>query len=245
MPRNEKRLTLATLKGLTLLSLFACLCAPSQPTVPTDTCQNPSTGSVDTVRLATPRMVTNSYAFDSAKPDLPPRLLNDGDPLWLVQGGQGSAMVAVRLVLEGSNVPECIAQDTQVMVAGKSVARNRENFTTYPLASGGRVTNILWLPGAFAGGAEVVSDVVGKQPKVVVETLDMSACSGLRLCPCISNDDPRFATGMTDAGQQLWSAWRTCQDVACDGGFDVEQCRSTANQAACATQYKACTDDTL
>jgi len=77
------------------------------------------------------------------------RVLGASDVLWLLQGGQGATMVAVKLVFHGSDVPTCVAQDTRVTVDGKLAGESRENVSTYELSPGSRITKTLWLPGAY------------------------------------------------------------------------------------------------
>ena len=94
---------------------LACFCqTPPQPP-PSDTCDAPTTGTVDALEIAATQLTAEGFATGRADDVRPPRALAEGDRLWLVTGGQGSEMVALRLVLRGPDVPGCISQSTTAM----------------------------------------------------------------------------------------------------------------------------------
>lgn len=240
---GERAKTSAVLRALLLLGLLGCVggfCTPAPTPPPGDACMNPSTGQVSTAALATARIDPNEFGTAAARDDLSPRRLEEGATLWLIQGGQGSDMVGVRLVLSGADVPKCIAQDTQVTVGGKLAARNRDAVVTYLLDAGdGHATRTIWLPGAFSGAATVTTEVAGQTLTRAVNTAATYSCASSKSCPCshvlfrCSEDPAVCVEGLGDAGRALYQALTDCR--ACDGG--------PCDQAACEPQAQACRAD--
>jgi hypothetical protein len=238
---SERSRTAATLVPLALLALLGCLCSGSGPTPPpSDSCTQPSSGRVDSVELATPRIDPQKNGTSQAVEDVEPRALTDGDLLWLVRGGQGATMVPVRLILRGPEVPSCIAQDTQVMVDGKLAGRNRDSVATYEYQPGARITRSLWLPGAYADSATVSTDVTGLKPSVSVLTVDPDQCSAHLACPCArAYCSDCSAVGLTDGGRQLWQQLLDCRSACLDaGGYACD-----ADGGPCVDAARACVAD--
>ena len=234
---SERSRTLNVISCVLGVVLLGCLgICGGPPPPPPDACSQPSTGRVDTVELAAARIDPNRFGTAAARDDLPPRMLGDQSPLYPVRGGQGADMVAVRLVLRGSDVPPCIAQDTQVMVGGNLAARNRESVATYAIEGGARATKTIWLPGAFSGTATLSSDTVGKKPSLNIVTMDTAQCVGTRTCPCVHALRSPSMSGVSDAGRALYAALEDCR-LTCDGG----ECEGDGG--VCSAARRACEDD--
>ncbi len=77
--------------------------------------------------------------------------LADGDAIMRQIGGQGAAMIVVRLRVSGGNQPACLAQSTHVVSAadGGTVAQSSVSLTTTLEADGKRTTGQLLLPGFY------------------------------------------------------------------------------------------------
>ena len=162
---DERSSTAAVLTVLSLLALLGCLCSSPTPP-PSDTCSSPTTGRVDTVEIVAPRIDPNAFGTTAAMEDVAPRPLKDKDPLWIVAGGQGRTD-RCGSCSRGPDVPSCIAQDTQVMVAGKLAARNRDNVATYEYEAGGAHHEVdSGCPARSSIDATITSDVVGLMPSV-------------------------------------------------------------------------------
>jgi hypothetical protein len=242
--RTERERFWATVRAIVAVTLLACQCGAPNP--PVDGCMNPSEGGVDAVELSATRLLATGSGFDLADDDAPPRPLVDGDSVRPVSGSQGARMIALRLVLRGPSVPECISQETQAEVNGVMVARNREPLATFPLEDGSRATHTLWLPGAYEAEATLSTVAAGRRASVRVLTGDSCAAH----CPCaqaIGTDEERWGATLSDAGHALWSALWACRARACgDAGFDAGSCRDVfTSDGGCGAEYAACAADSL
>lgn len=236
----ERSRALRVLRGLALIALFGCvggICGPGPQPPPSDVCDKPSTGKVSRVELGTPRL-DPFRSGTTPLDDRPPRMLADSDPLWVVTGGQGSPMVMGRLVLRGSDVPDCIAQDTQVLVDGKLAARNRDNLATYPLEPGVRATKTFYLPGVFGAEATVTTDAAGQKASVTVRPTATESCAERGACPCVRALDCCPNEALSDAGRALWEALQACRG-SCDAGSACGQ-----DGGPCDSEKRACEADT-
>ncbi len=72
----------------------------------------------------------------------------DGAPVTLVIGGQGSSMVPLRIRVAGEATPACLSQTTQARagVAGEEIGSESSPLRTYDLGDGTRATETLYLP---------------------------------------------------------------------------------------------------
>lgn len=233
---SEKKLTLVVLGGLSIAVLLACQCGNPAPP-PSDGCSAPSNGHIDSVEFATPRIDSERYSTSAALIDLPPRMLSANDPVWLINGGQGAAMVPVQLVLRGTDLPSCISHDTQVTVDGALAARNRDSVSTYAYENGARITRPIWLPGASAGTAMVTSDVGGKRPSLPIHIEWLTECEKAGHCPCKKALECDCSTPVSGgAGASLWQAVLDCR-AGCDGGG------CEADGGSCEASVDACQAD--
>jgi hypothetical protein len=206
-------------------------------------------GTVESVQIMAPRLGAGGEAVGRAKDDLPPRPLADGDLLWVLRGGQGSDMVGLRLVLQGPQLPECIAQETRTTVLGSLVGRNKENLKTYPQPDGTRATHTVWVPGNYDAEALIETTAVNVPAKVTVRTVNVDGCDQLGVCPCARALDCTCDTGLSDAGRGLYDALERCLVEACDGGLSPSPggCERSARADAgrCGSTEQACAADTF
>src|SRR5438874_12671402 len=129
-------------------------CGPPAP----DSCNSGETGAVATVEVGSDADPFVAY--------------HDLDQPHVVFGGQGAAMMGIRLRLTG-NVPACLAQSTAYednMASGS----NRSPVNTYKEADGSYTTRPLWIPGYFPSFFTVHVDAGGQTARVHLGTpLDM------------------------------------------------------------------------
>lgn len=247
-PSHWSRLALAVPSGL-CLAICSCWCQPPTPPTPVDSCPKPVAGRVDSVEIAATRLRLGSYGFDQGADDAPPRRLTPDERLWWVQGGQGLDMVGLRLVLAGTDVPDCIEQDTQVMVNGVLAGRNRVNVATHAIPGGGRATKTLWVVGNFQSQAVLRTTAAGATASVPVITALASSCESMQLCPCSKALDCQCSGGLSDAGQLLWREFGRCLSESCDGGAggDAWTCQQAARAdgGVCEGRRRACEEDLL
>ena len=101
------------------VALWLSLASGPGPDVPDpDSCASGSSGTLSTIELGT----VDEGTF------IP---LQSGQAVDLVFGGQGGAMVPVRLRLSGSDVPSCLAHMTEVYTDGQQIASDNVPVHTY------------------------------------------------------------------------------------------------------------------
>jgi hypothetical protein len=114
-------------------ALWFSLASGPGPGVPDpDSCETPGVGTLSTVELGTADEGTFSP-------------LQSGQAVDLVFGGQGGAMVPVRLRLSGSDVPSCLAHMTEVYYDGQQIASDSVPVHTYEDDGGARSTKAMFL----------------------------------------------------------------------------------------------------
>ena len=141
---TRSRLALVTI-GL-FVSAFGhgCIfggCSKDGPPPP-DACDEATTGDVDMIEIG--RGTTDD--------ELPFEPWSDGDVIDAIYGGQGSAMVALRIRLTGASPPHCLAQVTVVIDAttlgpttGRELASSSDSVSTY-VDGVARTTHTIWIP---------------------------------------------------------------------------------------------------
>ncbi len=96
---------------------------PGDTTPEPDSCDSGEVGSIDTVEIG-----------DAGELDFVP--LDDGDTVSFVVGGQGTDMLRLRIRISGPDLPECLAQSTDVIYGGAVIASETAALQTYEDAAG-------------------------------------------------------------------------------------------------------------
>lgn len=112
-------------------------------------CDHPTADPVGSVELAAQ---LPAPSVDGGAPDLGVVLsiLQDGDAVELVRGGQGANMIVLRLVVAGGGGQTCVFQQTRVVSdSGAPVSRNGEPLALHPQADGTAMTADVYFPGAY------------------------------------------------------------------------------------------------
>jgi hypothetical protein len=146
--------------GLLAAAALACAAtsAPVTPPEP-DVCANPPAGAaIDAIELGT----GDGGAFAA---------LHDGDAADVIQGGQGSDMLPVRLRVHGAAAPACLAQSTEIRQGADVLASETRPIATTDAGDGTRTTEPIYLVmGGLAptpGGTITVTTTAGGQSATV------------------------------------------------------------------------------
>jgi len=96
---------------------------------------------------------------------------SEGEQVFLTIGGQGTAMLGVRLRLSGPTVPECLAHQTELWADGGRIAGDSIPVHTYDDARGGRTTLPMFLildgPEPAPGDPIEVRTTIGAQTRTI------------------------------------------------------------------------------
>jgi len=97
-----------------------------------DTCELASAGTVDAVEIG-----------DDDESSFVP--LDDGASADFAVGGQGTDMFPMRIRIAGPDLPECLAQSTELVYDGTVIASTNEPLQTYADAAGTRATHAMFV----------------------------------------------------------------------------------------------------
>lgn len=110
-------------------------CGPGPAPPPPDECGAPTGAPVAAIALGPERLDGRPFEAWGAS-----------DTAYITEGAQGGDMLGVALELAGAEVPACLAQRTEVTMAGERLAAAEVAIHTYDEAGDGtRVTRTLWL----------------------------------------------------------------------------------------------------
>jgi hypothetical protein len=110
-------------------------CGPGPAPPPPDDCGSPTDAPVAGLALGPERLVGRPFEAWAAS-----------DTAYITHGAQGGDMLGVALELAGPEVPACLAQRTELAMAGEVLAAAEVAIHTYDeQGDGTRVTHTLWL----------------------------------------------------------------------------------------------------